>query len=415
MAKVHRQLFERVGEAGAVILDTPYGFQPNAADISAKAVRYFKESAGRDVGVASLRRAEGAPALEVETAQARVGEAGWVFSGPGSPTYALRQWRLTAFPRLFAGKLSSGGCLVFSSAAALTLGSWTVPVYEIYKAGTDPSWYEGLDLLGPFGLEVAVIPHFDNAEGGTHDTRYCYLGEQRLRLMEDQLPPTGWVLGVDEHTACLFDFDEGTMSVSGLGTVTVRNRGEQTKLPAGAVAGIEELPGLAAATGRGVGERSPKAVTDSSDELRARRSPSPARPGPSPLMSEVATLSEAFDQALASGDPAAATEATLQLETAVHEWSADTFESDELDRARDTLRREVLRLGEAADGGMTDPRDQLAPLVEALLADRRLARDEGRFADADRARSLLEAAGIEVQDTPSGTNWQLRPHPREHG
>ena len=155
--------------------------------------------------------------VSFETALARVSEARWVFAGPGSPTYALRQWRPTVLPRLLSDKLLYGGCLVFSSAAALTLGRWTVPVYETYKVGADPVWADGLDLLTPLGLTVAVIPHFDNAEGGTHDTRYCYLGEERLQVMEAQMPPDGWVLGVDEHTACIFDFDAGTVPCRGSG------------------------------------------------------------------------------------------------------------------------------------------------------------------------------------------------------
>ena len=90
-------------------------------------------------------------------------------------------------------------------------------MYEVYKVGADPVWAEGLDLLTPLGMTVAVIPHYDNAEGGSHDTRYCYLGEGRLEIMEAQLPPEGWVLGVDEHTACIFDFEAGTATVMGLG------------------------------------------------------------------------------------------------------------------------------------------------------------------------------------------------------
>ena len=124
-------------------------------------------------------------------------------------------------PRLLADKLIHDGCLVFSSAAALTLGRWTVPVYEIYKVGADPVWERGLGPAGALGLDVAVIPHYDNAEGGTHDTRYCYLGEVCLRPGA-QLPEGGWVLGVDEHTACVFDLEAGTVVVAGLGTVTVR-------------------------------------------------------------------------------------------------------------------------------------------------------------------------------------------------
>ena len=243
MAKVHRQLFERLAPlpVPAVLLDTPYGFQSNAQDISARAIAYFRESAGRPVAAASMSRTIGVPPVALETALARVAEARWVFSGPGSPTYALAQWRPTIMPGLLSEKISDGGCIVFSSAAALTLGRWTVPVYEIYKAGEDPVWADGLDLLGPLGSTVAVVPHFDNAEGGTHDTRYCYLGEERLRLMEAQLPPEGWVLGVDEHTVCIFDFDAGTASVSGLGAVTVRRHGTSAVVASGRTLSIDEL------------------------------------------------------------------------------------------------------------------------------------------------------------------------------
>ena len=76
-----------------------------------------------------------------------------------------------------------------ASAAALTLGVVTVPVYEIYKVGDDPRWLEGLDLLGrATGLRAAVVPHYDNAEGGNHDTRFCYMGERRLRDLEAMRP-----------------------------------------------------------------------------------------------------------------------------------------------------------------------------------------------------------------------------------
>ena len=33
---------------------------------------------------------------------------------------------------------------------------------------------------GATGLPAVVVPHYDNAEGGHHDTRFCYLGERRL-------------------------------------------------------------------------------------------------------------------------------------------------------------------------------------------------------------------------------------------
>jgi hypothetical protein len=38
---------------------------------------------------------------------------------------------------VLAGKLASGGCVSFASAAA-TLGAVTVPMYEVYKVGAAP-------------------------------------------------------------------------------------------------------------------------------------------------------------------------------------------------------------------------------------------------------------------------------------
>ncbi len=415
MVKVHRQLFERLGpgDVPAVLLDTPYGFQTNEREISARAVSYFQESVHRRVEIASIVRAESAGAVAFESALARVSEANWVFAGPGSPTYALRQWRPTVLPRLLGEKLLYGGCLVFSSAAALTLGRWTVPVYEIYKVGADPVWADGLDLLSHFGLTVAVIPHFDNAEGGTHDTRYCYLGEERLRAMEDQLPLEGWVLGVDEHTACIFDLDAETATVTGLGVVTVRHHGNSATIPSGRTLAIADLVRLEPPSrARSVSSTAPSGPAHQGSAVATSTAPSGAASTTddhSPLLAEVHRLSAVFDTALSDRDAEAATTAVLDLEETLHAWSADTFQSDEVDRARAALRRMVVRLGELAAPGLRNPRDVLAPWVEPLLQERAEARQSRRFADGDRIRDRLEALGIEVRDTPSGTEWDLRP------
>lgn len=420
MAKVHRDLFSRLGPARgpALVLGTPYGFQINAADISARAVGYFRESVGQEVRSLALSRTEGASPLELEAAFALISEASWVFSGPGSPTYALRQWRGTVIPKLLTEKLTLGGCIVLSSAAALTAGRWTVPVYEIYKAGADVEWADGLDLLGEFGLDVAVVPHYNNAEGGTHDTRFCYLGEQRLTVMEKLLPAGAWALGVDEHTACIFDFAARTVSVEGLGVVTVRARGASSTVPAGKTLAIEELVELAGALARigrpgrpgrpdGVGDRPAVGDGTAFSPLGAEADGGGGVPRLTPLMAGTGRLVAAFDAALARRESGAATEAALELEELLHAWAADTTQSDELDRARAALRRMVLRLGELAGTGLRDPRDVVRPWVEALLAERDEARRSRRFSDADRARERLRALGVEVRDTPDGPEWEL--------
>jgi len=87
------------------------------------------------------------------------------------------------------------------------------------------------------------------------------------------------------------------------------------------------------------------------------------------LTDEVKRLTVVFDAALARRDAETATAAALELESSLHAWSADTFQSDEVDRARAALRRMMLRLGELAAPGVRDPRDVAAPWVEALLAE----------------------------------------------
>src|SRR5437879_3080021 len=188
-------------------------------------------------------------------APSRLRTAGFVFAGPGSPSYALSVWRGSPVPEALATKLAEGGAVVFSSAAALTLGRFSVPVYEIYKVGHPVHWLDGLDLLRAAGFEgsCVVIPHYDNAEGGTHDTRFCYLGERRLAVMEEMLPEDAWVLGIDEHTVLVADLDAKTVSVSGRGVLTVRRRGKSRVFPSGTRLTIDEL--RAAARGDETGRR----------------------------------------------------------------------------------------------------------------------------------------------------------------
>ncbi|HEY7600198.1 MAG TPA: hypothetical protein VH741_09745, partial [Candidatus Limnocylindrales bacterium] len=160
---------------------------------------------------------------------------------PGSPSFALRHWAGSAVPRLIGERLAAGAAVTFASAAALTLGAFTLPVYEIYKAGAEPHWLPGLDVLGGLGIRAAVVPHYDNAEGGGHDTRFCFIGARRLALLERELPDDALILGVDEHTALVLDLAAGSARVEGRGGVTVRRHGDSTVHPAGTELPLDEL------------------------------------------------------------------------------------------------------------------------------------------------------------------------------
>jgi hypothetical protein len=393
MVTVHKSLVARLGPGShrAVLLDTPYAFQENAADISARAQAYFARSVGLQVDVAD------------EPASIRGYD--WVFSGPGSPSYALRRWRGGPVAEALRDRIAGGpGITVIASAAAAAMGHWALPVYEIYKVGADPYWLDGLDLLGVLGLDVAVIPHYDNAEGGTHDTRFCYLGERRLSVLERALPPQAAVLGVDEHTALIVDLADGRADVLGRGGATIRKAGRSTVLPSGSSLTLADLR-LLARTGTAA---SPDRLAPRSGET-TQGPPTAAQAG-EPALSLPESTDDAegrFAAAEREGSGPAMVAAILDLEAAIEAWATDTDENDNADRARAVLRGLVARLGQAADQGLADPADRLRPAVEPLLRLRDELRADRLYAASDAIRDALARAGVEVRDTADGTRWEV--------
>ncbi|HUP84686.1 MAG TPA: hypothetical protein VM143_03365 [Acidimicrobiales bacterium] len=416
MVKTHRELLSRLDGAPAVLLDTPFGFQANADDLTARAQAYFRDSVGAELALASYKSSAEIGSVGYECTLTQLREAAYVFAGPGSPTYALEQWRDSAVPVILRDKLVTGGCVTFASAAALTMGAVTVPVYEIYKVGAPAEWAEGLDLLRETGLSAAVIPHYNNAEGGNHDTRFCYLGEPRLQVMEQQLDESTFVLGIDEHTGLILDLDEKTATVVGIAEVTIRANGRSATFEPGTTLRFEELQATADALRDD--EPPPPGGPYGGTRVGGTREaggspPGRTREGQDPraaagtLRAEINALALQFDEALAARETSAATQSILDLEQTLHAWSADTLQSDDLDHGRSTLRSMVTRLAALAESGAKDPRSVLGPFVDALLGLRDQARADKRYADADAVRDQLVALGIEVRDTAGGTEWEL--------
>ncbi len=401
-------------------LATPYAFQENAPDVSARTQRYFADSVGLQVRVVAGTSPNADPGMapplippdeEDEARQAAaIRAADWVFAGPGSPSYALAHWHAGPVAAGLRDRVLAGdGLTVLASAAAAAAGRFTLPVYEIYKAGGAPRWLDGLDLLGPLGLTVALIPHYDNAEGGRYDTRHCYLGERRLAVMERDLPAGAAVLGVDEHTAVLIDLRTSDVEIRGRGGVTVRRSGHSVVLPAGTRLSMAELSNLVQGIRRAADDgRDPAA---DGDEDAPRDGAATAGDGetlnpPLPLPEIMAAADRRFEAAADIRDADAMVGVILELETAIGQWEADMDEDQGTEQARALLRSLVGRLGRAAQDGLTDPRDRLRPAVEPLLELRATLRGAGNFAAADAIREALTAAGFDVSDTPEGTRWQ---------
>jgi cyanophycinase-like exopeptidase len=402
MVRVHREVFAACPAGPAVMLDTPFAFQMNRAELVTRTRSYFAQSVGREVEVAAWSGRED-PATAGKSL-ALLDRAAWARAAPGSPTYALRHWRGTPVPAALAGVVRRGGTLVLGSAAALTLGSHAVPVYEIYKVGADPEWVDGLDLLGELtGVAAAVVPHYDNKEGATHDTRFCYLGEERLTALEAELPDEVGVLGVDEHTAMLVDVDARTMTVAGNGVVSVRRRGDTRTFAAGESLTLDALSAML----RGEQAAAPAPPVVAAATPGAAAAPVEVDAPATSLRAEADRAREAFEAALGRRDVDGCVAAVLGLEEAIAAWQADTLQSDDADEARRVLRALVVRLGELAEQGAADPAEAVAPFVEALLAVRTGARENKDFATSDLVRDRLVAAGVEVRDAPDGTSWTL--------
>ncbi len=413
MVTIHKALTARLGSGShrAILLDTPYAFQENAGDISARSQAYFARSVGLKVAVVS--DADRPPAQHPAAAGGltAIRSSDWVFAGPGSPSYLLNRWRGGAVADALRDRIAAGtGLTVIASAAAAATGFVAVPVYEIYKVGADPHWLEGLDLFGVLGLKVAVIPHYDNAEGGTHDTRFCYLGERRLAVLERELPADAAVLGVDEHTALILDLVAQEAEVVGRGGATVRKAGVSTVLPAGSRLTLDDLR-LMVRSGTPGPEQAGQAGSGRAGRGEQEDRPPPADLGqPGQALNDVTSDAEGrFEAAVRERDGATMVSAILDLEAAIEAWSTDTDENDSADRARAVLRGLVVRLGRTAEQGLADPADQLRPAVEPLIALREDLRRNRSFAAADVIRDALTAAGVELRDSPDGTRWAISP------
>ena len=369
MVTFHRELFARYGAldpSSAVMLDTTFGFQTNADELTARVQTYFEESTGTNVGAVRLRSASES-AGTVAAALDAIASSTWVFAGPGSPTYTARNWLAVGMQRAFL-KVIERGALVTASAAAMTLGSHVMPVYEMYRVGEEPHWKPGLDVIGAaLGVKAAVVAHFDNVEGGNHDTRFCFAGEERFQRLLTQLPLDTGVIGVDEHTAVIIDLDSESVEVFGRGSLTLVS------------------PGNSSTKVIGNGERIPL------DELRGAFTPAAA------ATSDVTTVDvedaiARVEQLLDARDYATAVELLLEL---------DSQGVDHL-----LLRPLVVRMGRVAASDAAE-HELLGQLLKFLIELRNAARADKRWADADAIRDRLTGLGIVLNDGPDGTSWSM--------
>ena len=394
MVEVHKSLLAGLPQQPPpVFMDTPAGFQLNVDEISQKAVAYFNHHVESPLTVASIKSAEDADTYEFQTACKTLEAAHYILIGPGSPTYAVRQWTRTRIPAILTANLNAGGRLVAASAAALTMGRFTLPVYEIYKVGQPLHWVDGMDILSQFGLDLVVIPHWNNAEGGTHDTRYCYMGQSRFEKLISMLPGEVGILGVDEHTACIIDFENHLCTAYGNGTVTHLLKGEETSFDAGQTFSLDVLHG-----------KKDRPSSAAPSPVHPAECPDPAR---NPYMDAIVSCERDLKKGLKHHDPKAIADTLLEMENIIWETRGTDTDDHCVGMARDILKKSFALLSEKIEGHVKKETASFNPLVDSLMTLRDRYRSDRKFSEADAIRDCLEKAGIRIIDDKEMSRWEL--------
>jgi peptidase E len=403
MVEVHKALLRGLGDAPrAVFLDTPAGFQLNADVIARKAVDYFRDKVGYALVAASFKSAEQADSLDARRSFGLLADADYLLIGPGSPTYALRHLQKSPIPTLLIERIAAGACLVTASAAALTVGRLTLPVYEIYKSGEPLHWVEGLDLLGHFGFNLVVVPHWNNAEGGNHDTRRCFMGVERFSRLERLIEPPMDILGLDEHTALIIDLAGQFAEVKGIGRAVLRRRGQEYVYKKGERIPLAWLRGDAEVLER---PADPEQAALPAPGAEALLTGEPV--GGNDIWSQLRGLLETIGRHLEGQQPEEATRALLELERTIWSGRAELQAGEALGAAREVLREAIVLFGTHLAARPASRRACLADLVTSLLAWRERLRDQRQWEMADTLRQCLKQTGVIVEDTPQGAHWHI--------
>ena len=230
------------------ILETPAGFELNADQVAGRVGDFLK-----------TRLQNYRPIVDAIPARKRGTEfspdnpdilkpllyADMIFMGPGSPTYATRQLKDSLAWDLVRVRHRLGATLVFASAATVAVGAWAIPVYEIYKVGEDVHAKPGLNFFADFGVTLSFVPHWNNAEGGLDlDTSRCFIGMERFAEWCDLLPPENTIVGLDEHTGIIMDFESGMCEINGVSSVSLVRKCDPIIHPAGVKFPLSEIGDL---------------------------------------------------------------------------------------------------------------------------------------------------------------------------
>ncbi|OGK11894.1 hypothetical protein A2954_05030 [Candidatus Roizmanbacteria bacterium RIFCSPLOWO2_01_FULL_37_12] len=230
--KIHEYLIQDIAPSVKIaLLETPTGFEANPhywyeriAQMLQDGLQNYKPVITK---VPALRR-DGPNSTNDPSVLKPLLESDYIHTGAGSPSYAARHLKDTLAYEYLRNLSKKGTRISFASATAIAFGKYLLPVYEIYKAGEDLHWKVGLDFFSQWGLNLTIIPHWNNTEGGKEiDTSRCYMGEKRIKRLLEILPGPTTIMGIDEQTACIFNLNKKEVLLMGVGGATIIKNSEE--------------------------------------------------------------------------------------------------------------------------------------------------------------------------------------------
>ena len=244
--RIFEQLARQINQPLRIaILETPAGFELNSAQVAGKVAEFFRTRLSNyhpQVDVIAARKKGSAFSPDDPEVCAPLLRANLIFMGPGSPTYTIRQLEGSLAWELIRARHRMGATLVFASAATIAVGTYALPVYEIYKVGQDVHTVPGLDFFADLGTPLSIVPHWNNSDGGVDvDTSRCFVGMERFKDWCSRLPADHTLLGLDEHTGIILDFTNRQCQVVGVSSVSLVRECNPSIHPAGSVFPLSDI------------------------------------------------------------------------------------------------------------------------------------------------------------------------------
>lgn len=226
--RIHEDVIKQSGFEAPVriaILETPTGFEVNAIHDWPERIQIFLEKGLKNYKPQITRirawRKDGEHSTNDSEIVKQLRNQDYIYAGAGSPSYAVKHLRDSlAFKELVTAH-KQGAVLCLGSATAVAMSRFAIPVYEIFKAGHDLHWLDGLDLFSLYGLNLTIVPHWNNKEGEDFDTTRCWMGKDRFEKLRRLLPTKTTILGIDEQTAAVIDVTKQKAKVVGIGAVRI--------------------------------------------------------------------------------------------------------------------------------------------------------------------------------------------------